>query len=121
MKQLACILFSGFLFINCGKMQQVKSISTSALKALLSKEKIQLIDVRTPKEIEGGYIETALFINYFDVHFVDTLLSKLDKNKAVCIYCKSGGRSEKAVKKILEKGYEAYTILGGYKQWKQEN
>ena len=121
MNPLACILFSSFLFINCGKMQQVKSISTSELSVLLSKEKIQLIDVRTPKEIEGGYIETALFINYFDVHFVDTLLSKLDKNKAVYIYCKSGGRSEKAVKKILEKGYEAYTILGGYKQCKQEN
>lgn len=102
-------------------MQPVKSISTSELKTLLSKEKIQLIDVRTPKEVEGGFIETALFINYFDVHFADTLLSKLDKNKPVYIYCKSGVRSGKAVKKLQENGYEAYTILGGYRQWKREN
>ncbi|MGY0408516.1 MAG: rhodanese-like domain-containing protein, partial [Polaribacter sp.] len=66
MKQIFFFFISALLLLNCSKQEDVKSISTKELKTLLGKEKIQLVDVRTPKEIQDGFIKTALFSNYFD-------------------------------------------------------
>jgi rhodanese-related sulfurtransferase len=121
MKQLIFILFSSFLFINCGNSQESKSITTLELKELLSNDKIQLMDVRTQKEVKYGFIESALFINYFDEDFAPKAVSKLDKDKPVYLYCRTGNRSGKAAKILQEKGYEVYNVLGGYNKWKQEN
>lgn len=107
--------------MNCGKIQDKKSISTIALKALLSAKKIQLVDVRTPKELKGGFIETALFINYFDKDFTHKIIHKLDKNKPVYVYCKSGNRSGKSAKILQGKGFDVYNVLGGYHKWNKEN
>ena len=81
MKQLIYIFFSFFIFISCTKKQELNSITTLELKELLSKEKIQLVDVRTQKEIDLGSIETSLYINYFDSDFMIKVVSKLDKTK----------------------------------------
>ena len=64
MKNIFCVLLASFFFINCGEKQEAKTITTIELKVLLTKEKIQLMDVRSPKEIEKGYIKTAIFANY---------------------------------------------------------
>ncbi|MCL7752251.1 rhodanese-like domain-containing protein [Polaribacter sp. Z022] len=121
MKQLLILFFSSLLFINCGKAQGIKTITTQKLKELLSKDKIQLVDVRTPSELRYGFIESSLFINYFDKDFTEKAVSKLDKNKPVYLYCRSGNRSGKATKMLQEKGYEVYNVLGGYNKWKKEN
>lgn len=113
--------FTLLLFISCGNSQEIKSVTTTELKELLGKEKIQLLDVRTPKEVKDGFIETALFANYYDDNFFEKASVQLDKNKPVYLYCKSGGRSSKASKILQDKGYKAYTILGGYTKWKTEN
>ena len=121
MKQLIFILFTSFLFINCGEVQEENAITTLELKELLSKEKIQLIDVRTQREVKYGFIETAMFVNFFDTDFTIKAIEKLDKNKPVYLYCRSGNRSGKATKVLKDKGFEVYNVLGGYNKWKQEN
>ncbi|ARV16050.1 rhodanese-like domain-containing protein [Polaribacter sp. SA4-12] len=121
MKQLIFILFASFLFINCAEVQEGNAITTLALKELLSKDKIQLIDVRTQKEVKYGAIETALFVNFFDTDFTAKAIQKLDKNKPVYVYCRTGNRSGKATKILQDKGFEVYNVLGGYNKWKQEN
>lgn len=121
MKQIIFILFASFLFINCGEMQEEKTITTQELKELLSKDKIQLIDVRTQVEVKFGFIETAQFVNFFDSDFAVKAIQKLDKNKPVYLYCRTGNRSGKATKVLKEKGFEVYNVLGGYSKWKQEN
>lgn len=110
-----------FFFVNCNSQEEIKSISTSDLKVLLAKENIQLLDVRSPKEINEGFIKTAKFANYFDADFYEKASSQLDKNKPVYLYCRSGNRSGKSAKILQEKGYEAYNVLGGFNQWKKEN
>ena len=110
-----------FFFINCNSQEDVKSVSTQELKELLSKEKVQLMDVRTPAEINEGAIETATFANYFDADFKEKAALQLDKSKPVYLYCRSGKRSVKASKILKENGYEVYNVLGGYNKWKQEN
>ena len=121
MKNVLCLLFMSFFFINCNSQEDVKSVSTQELKELLSKDKIQLMDVRTPAEINEGTIETATFANYFDADFKEKASNKLDKSKPVYLYCRSGKRSVKASKILKENGYEVYNVLGGYNKWKQEN
>lgn len=108
-------------FINCNSQEEIKSISTQELKTLLEKEKVQLMDVRSPEEVEEGFIKTAVFMNFYDTDFVEKATKKLDKSKTVYLYCRSGGRSMKSAKMLKEKGYSVVNILGGYIQWKKEN
>lgn len=121
MRHTFCIIIIGLVFANCNSQVETKSISTLALKALLDKEKIQLIDVRTPKEINQGYIKTAKFVNYFDANFYEKVTKQIDKTKPVYLYCRSGNRSAKAAKILEKQGYQVINVLGGYNQWKKEN
>ena len=107
--------------MNCGPQADIKSISVKELKVLLSKEKIQLMDVRSPKEIKEGAIKTALFANYYEVDFYEKASQQIDKNKPVYLYCRSGNRSKKAAKVLEAKGFKVVNVLGGYMQWKKEN
>jgi rhodanese-related sulfurtransferase len=111
------LLFS----MNCGPQVEIKSIAVKKLKDLLAKEKIQLMDVRSPKEIKEGAIKTALFANYYEVDFYEKASQQLDKNKPVYLYCRSGNRSKKAATVLEEKGFKVVNVLGGYMQWKKEN
>jgi rhodanese-related sulfurtransferase len=110
-----------FFLVNCDEKQELNSITTFKLKELLVKENIQLLDVRSPEEIKQGAIKTALFVNYFDDDFAKKATNKLDKNKPVYLYCRSGNRSGKSAIILKEKGFEVYNIIGGYNQWKKEN
>ena len=108
-------------FVNCNSQEEIKTISTVELKELLAKDKIQLLDVRSLKEIEAGFIKTAKFANYFDDDFFEKASQQLDKAKTVYLYCRSGNRSGKSAKILQEKGFKVYNVLGGYNQWKKEN
>ncbi|WP_298781100.1 rhodanese-like domain-containing protein [uncultured Polaribacter sp.] len=121
MKHLLSIFLISILFTNCEVAQEINTIKTVELKALIEKEKIQLVDVRTPDEIANGFIKTAMFANYYDANFTQKIIKILDKNKPVYLYCRSGNRSEKSAKILQEQGFEVYNVIGGYKMWKTEN
>lgn len=107
--------------MGCSTQENIKTITTKELKVLLNEDTIQLMDVRTPKEIKQGAIKTALFVNYFDTDFTEKATKKLDKTKPVYLVCRSGNRSVKACKLLKEKGFEVYNVLGGFNQWQKEN
>lgn len=121
MKRFLCLLMTILGFTNCNSQEEIKTISTIELKSLLAKESIQLLDVRSQKEIEQGFIKTAKFANYFDEDFYEKASKQLDKSKPVYLYCRSGNRSGKSAKILKDKGFTVVNILGGYNQWKQEN
>ena len=121
MKSLIFIFFTSLLVINCTEVQEVNTITTLELKKLLSKDKIQLIDVRTQREVKQGFIETALFIDFFDKDFLTKVNRAVNKKRSVYLYCRSGNRSGKATKMLLENGFEVYNVIGGYTKWKKEN
>jgi len=77
----------------------------------------QLIDVRTPQEFGGGYIDKATNINFNGPNFEQSI-GQLDKNQPVFIYCHSGGRSGKAYKKMKAMGFAiVYDLEGGYSKF----
>jgi len=77
----------------------------------------QILDVRTPAEWNEGIIEGAIMANIYEDDF-DQQLEKLDKDKPVAVYCKSGGRSGQAMAKMHDMGFkEVYNLNGGIGAW----
>ena len=74
-----------------------------------------VVDIRTKKEIaQNGMIEGAKNIDFNASYFKEEML-KLDKNVAIMIYCRSGGRSGKAVEMLKSWGFKKiYDMQGGY-------
>ena len=110
------------LFYACDSNSQQKgsfqNIQASEVQKVLNEQKAVLMDVRTPGEVNNGYIDgTEKFINFNDAKF-EAELEKLDKNKTYIVYCASGGRSAKASNLMVEKGFKnVYNLLGGIGAW----
>jgi len=125
MKRLVTLikfLIIGTTFVGCNKIinGEVKVVPGEDVQTLLQLENIQLIDVRTPKEYKEGYIENAQNINFLGPTFTEDI-KKLNKQEPLIVYCRSGKRSAKSIKKLLEAGFtEIYDLEGGIIKWKQE-
>ena len=72
---------------------------------------------RTPEEYNSGYIEGAMLINFYDSDF-NQKINLLDKTKPVFVYCKAGGRSAEAAKKMRNAGINTvFELSGGMTGW----
>lgn len=80
-----------------------------------------VLDVRTPEEVEQGYIPGAQNLDiYLGQAFMDEL-HKLDKSKNYYVYCRSGNRSGQACSLMNSIGItHAYNLLGGFNDWEGE-
>lgn len=105
---------------NHKDINAIQLISVEEMDTLLSLENVQIIDVRTPKEYEGGHIKGAINIDYRDENFME-MLSKVDKTKPVAVYCKKGGRSGACSKIMKKEGFKMiYDLDGGITSWVYE-
>lgn len=123
MKQLI-LLFLAFSLTCCQQQQKqgvYTSITIDAFKEIYdTKSNIQVLDVRTPEEWEKGFIKGAIFDNFYDEKFAEKSAKTLDKKQPVYVYCRSGGRSVKASKTLLEKGFQnVINVEGGYLSWEK--
>ncbi len=79
-----------------------------------------ILDVRTSGEYAEGHVEGALLLDYNSPAFADEL-KKLDRNKTYLVYCRSGNRSDGAVKMMQELGFtDIREMPGGINAWNQE-
>lgn len=80
-----------------------------------------ILDVRTPEEVEEGYIPGAIHINlYLGQGFLEEV-EKLDKTKNYYVYCKSGSRSGQACTLMKRMGIaNVYNLEGGFVKWEGE-
>jgi thioredoxin len=84
---------------------------------LNTNDQIQILDVRTPGEYEDQHIDKATNIDWNGADFEKKVIL-LDKKKPIYVYCKSGGRSAKATRKLAEMGYtKIYELDGGMMKW----
>ena len=68
----------------------------------LSGMSLTVIDVRTEAEWNTGHLEGALHIEWQDILKIS---SDVDKDEEIFLYCRSGNRSGKATKILIEAGY----------------
>ncbi len=86
----------------------------TALMMLSENDKIKIVDVRTQDEIKEGSFPGSLKIDFLENSF-KTKISKLDKKDTYIVYCRSGGRSAKAVSMMKDLGFEnAYNMKDGF-------
>jgi rhodanese-related sulfurtransferase len=78
-----------------------------------------LLDVRTPKEFGEERIEGAVMVDYLSPSFRDEM-AKLDRSKSYLVYCRTGNRTNGAVKVMRELGFRNVSVLpGGITEWKE--
>jgi phage shock protein E len=63
-----------------------------------------VIDVRTPEEVAGGYLEGALKFDFQGPNFASQIAT-LDKSKDYVIYCRSGNRAGGAINFMKQNGF----------------
>ena len=97
----------------------IKNYNTDEFRAALQGKKAQLIDVRTASEFSGGHINKAKNIDVFNASNFENECQKFNKEEPVYVYCRSGGRSMTAAKKLAKMGFiEVVNLKGGYMAWK---
>ena len=117
------LMLSSVVFTSCKGQHDgdiIKDVTVEEMQTLLQMDQVQLVDVRTPEEYSTGFIANAQNIDYFSPTF-DEDIKKLDKEKPVIVYCKSGLRSSKCSEKLLKAGFvKIYNLEGGITQWQHE-
>ena len=105
-------------FLSCSA-QEYKDLEPQDFNQLINEKGGVILDVRTNGEIATGTLKDASMIDYYDVDFKNKI-SKIQKDKTVYVYCKSGGRSSRAAKLLIEAGQnEVINLKGGIMAWKR--
>ncbi len=96
--------------INCREFTQMYKSA--------DKNKSTLLDVRNNEEVQNGSLPGSLHIPIVDLEF---RYLEIPSDNEVFIYCKSGGRAEKAEMFLTHKGFKKtrYASPGGYEELKE--
>ena len=88
------------------------SVSIEQLKSMNADE-YQLIDMRNESEIAHGEIPGAIAIQAEEIENSELV----DKSKKLIICCSRGQNSIEVAENLVEKGYDAESLEGGYIAW----
>ena len=109
---------------NLATTENIYSTDVSVAEAvdLIKNKNAVIIDVRTPEEFAESHLPEA---NNFPV---DTLsqnietIKKLQRDKPLLVYCRSGKRSARAAEKLKNLGVNSlYNLKGVIKAWSDAN
>jgi len=96
---------------------QVRHADAKEAAKLVAAKYTVVLDVRTPGEFASGHIAGATNINYLSNDFSNKV-AQLDRSKSYLLHCATGGRSTKALPKLLQLGFTNLIHLdGGFKAW----
>jgi len=97
--------------------EHYRSVSVDEAKTIMAQQNTRILDVRTPEEVQQGYIDGAYKFDVLAPGFEDSIKG-LDKEKTYVVYCRSGGRSVKASNIMLKLGFkDVVNMEGGYTAW----
>ena len=117
----------GFRTLVDEAMAQVTTYSVDQVRARLSDPKVQIVDIRDPRELEqGGTLPGALLAPRGMLEFwvdPDSPYFKpvfADESKEFVLFCGAGWRSALATKTLMDMGMRNVAhIDGGFAAWKQ--
>ena len=83
-------------------MPRIKEISVSDLHRMLRKEDhFELLDIRTPAEVERGVLPNARTL---PMHLVPLKLDEWRNHKKIVFYCRTGARSSQVCAFLQQQG-----------------
>ncbi|MEE1313639.1 MAG: DsrE/DsrF/DrsH-like family protein [Lachnospiraceae bacterium] len=94
---------------------EVKNISVEDF-AKLDFSKVTLLDLREKDQVLVAGIEGAINIPFSQI---SKKLSKVPKDLPVYVFCTTGDWSEEVAEILLERGYDTYNVVGGFKAYKE--
>ena len=117
-----CIAIAAILimFMACSENEPTESrpvrINHRQAQEMMLNDDVLIIDVRTPEEFAGGFIENAILI---PVNEIETLAPALipDKGRTLLVYCRSGSRSNAAAHTLVRMGFTSVYDFGGIMDW----
>jgi rhodanese-related sulfurtransferase len=74
-----------------------------------------LLDVRTPEEFAGGHVPGAVNV---PVDELRSRLGELPRSRGVTAYCQVGQRGYLATRILMQAGFDAVNLGGGYKTYR---
>ena len=98
-------------------MSRIKEISVSDLHRMLRKQDhFELIDIRTPAEIERGVLPNAKTLA---MHLVPLKLNYFSESqRQIVIYCRTGSRSAQVCRFLNQQGINnVISLRGGIVRW----
>jgi rhodanese-related sulfurtransferase len=90
-------------------------VDVEAVLAAPAAERPFLLDVRTPLEFASGHIPGAENIPVDDLR---SRLGELPRDRQIAAYCQVGQRGYLATRILLQAGFSAANLGGGYKTYK---
>jgi len=115
---LPLLFLSSTILISAQQTENIQVIDVATFKEAVVGKTVQLVDVRTSEEYNAGYIDNAINIDYFDQEKFKKEFKKLDKDKPVYVYCRSGSRSNMSAIILKDLGFtKLYDLDGGYIAW----
>ena len=114
------LLFFIFAMNSCVQCSHTgghfERLSVAEFKEFIANPDVQLVDVRTAEEYNAGHIPGSINIDVLQGH--EELATKLDPERPVALYCRSGRRSETAGKVLKAVFFKNVVDLeGGYNEW----
>lgn len=116
MNKIALALLATILLMGCSSKGEFCSVDAETFARVIAKERIQLVDVRTPEEYAEGHIPRAINIDVNGADF-DVQTGQLDKSRPVALYCRSGRRSKIAAERMAKQGFKVTELDGGILSW----
>ena len=106
--------FNSLFGKNVYKQSNVQVLSSTEFLVAVIDKAVQLVDVRTQREYDKEHIKGAINIDWFQPSQFKKALLKLDKEQPIYLYCRTGNRSQKATRKLIELGFiQVYDLKGG--------
>lgn len=103
------------------QQQNFFDLSPEQFHEQLEHPDVQLVDVRTKEEYEEGHIAGAILLPVQGLSQKQLEEVNIQKEKDVLLYCRSGGRSGRALEMLHSWGYsQAKHLEGGITAWKEK-
>ncbi len=118
-QKLGALLFFAVILVSACSQQSSKGgkVSPDEFEKLIANtEGAQIIDVRTAEEFSSGHVANAVNMDVNSSDF-EQKIATLKKDKAVFVYCLSGGRSSGAVSTLEKNGFSTIYEMPGIMAW----
>jgi rhodanese-related sulfurtransferase len=100
------------------------TLSPEGVHALIAggqaKDKLVLLDVRSPAEFADGHLPGAINLNVNDGSFA-AKIQQLDKSKKYIVYCRTQNRSARAADQMRRADFTDVTVMeDGFSYWQRK-
>lgn len=113
---VAIVLFGILVYFLISSFRLKKAVTGLTQEQFIEGyRKAQLVDVREPKEFEGGHILGARNIPSSQLR---QRYKEIRPDKPVYLYCQNSARSARTALFLKKKGYtQIHQLQGGFRQW----